>query len=218
MPAVDGNVLRVFARLTAHRGDVLKPAVRRELRDVVSGVLPPDAAGLFNEAVMELGETVCLPNARPRCEVCPLSAVCAAHAEGIEEELPTRAAPKPRRVEYRTVVCVTTDEPTPRVWLRKRPDTGLLAKLWEFPQIEGTLSPDEAAARFGLLPKTSEQLPPARHIFSHLEWQMTGVHLTVAPFTPPEGTVLVTSAKQREGHAIPGAFAAYAAYLDEWLR
>ncbi|MBQ3133013.1 MAG: A/G-specific adenine glycosylase [Clostridia bacterium] len=217
VPAVDGNVLRVFARLTAHRGDVLKPAVRRELREVVCAVLPKDAPGLFNEAVMELGETVCLPNTQPHCEVCPLSAVCAAHAAGIEAELPTRAAPKPRRIEQRTVVCVTTDEPTPRVWLRKRPATGLLAKLWEFPQVEGTLSAAEAAAAFDLQPKTTEQLPPAKHVFSHLEWQMTGVHLTVAPFDPPAGTVLVTAEEQRTGHALPGAFAAYAAYLNKWL-
>ena len=218
VPAVDGNVLRVFARLTAHRGDVLTPAVRRELRAVVCEVLPADAPGLFNEAVMELGETVCLPNTQPHCADCPLQAVCAARAQGIEAELPTRATPKPRRIEQRTVVCVTTAEQPPRVWLRKRPATGLLAKLWEFPQLLGTLSPQQAAEAFELIPLAVEELPAARHVFSHLEWHMTGVHLTVPPFTPPAGTVLVTAEEQQHSHALPGAFAAYTALLADWLK
>ena len=207
VPAVDGNVLRVFARLLNVDADVMKPAVRRQMTDYVRAVLPPES-GLFNEAVMELGETVCLPNTEPHCDRCPLAAACAAKAAGTAADLPTRSKPKERRVENRTVVCVMTAENPPRVWIRKRPNKGLLAGLWEFPSLTGHLIPNEAATAFGLQPLATEMLPPAKHIFSHIEWKMNGVCLTVSPFTPTEGR-LVTAKEQQEQYALPGAFSAY---------
>ncbi|MBQ2939337.1 MAG: A/G-specific adenine glycosylase [Clostridia bacterium] len=212
VPAVDGNVLRVFARLTNCAEDVMKTPVRRRMREWVTAVMPPES-GLFNEAVMELGETVCLPNTTPRCEICPLAAVCAARAAGTAADLPVRSQPKERRIEQKTVVLVFTDETTPRVWLRKRPEKGLLSGLWEFPTLEGTLTPSEAAAVLGLSPETAGSLPPAKHVFSHIEWQMTGVKLVVKPFDPPAGTVLVTADEQAAAYALPGAFAAYTKQL-----
>lgn len=208
VPAVDGNVLRVFARLLNTDADVMKPAVRRQMTAWVRAVLPPES-GLFNEAVMELGETICLPNTEPRCALCPLAAVCAAKAAGTAAELPTRAKPKERRIEDKTVVCVLTAEQPPRVWLRKRPDSGLLAGLWEFPSLEGKLTPAEAATALGLCPLSAESLTAAKHLFSHIEWRMQGVCLTVAPFIAPDGSVLVTAEEQREHYALPGAFAKF---------
>ncbi len=213
VPAVDGNVLRVFARLTNCAEDVMKTPVRRWMREWVTAVLPSES-GLFNEAVMELGETVCLPNAVPHCERCPLAAVCAARAAGTASNLPVRSQPKARRVEQKTVAVVVTDEQPPRVWLRKRPKQGLLSGLWEFPTLEGSLTPTEAAAALGLSSKTADVLPAAKHIFSHIEWQMTGVKLVVEPFDPPAGTLLVTAAEQAASYALPGAFAAYTKQLN----
>lgn len=212
LPAVDGNVLRVFARLTNCAEDVMKAPVRRQMREWVTAVLPPES-GLFNEAVMELGETVCLPNTVPHCEACPLAAVCAARAAGTAAELPVRSQPKARRIEQKTVALVVTDEQPPRVWLQKRPEKGLLSGLWEFPTLEGTLTPTEAALALGLSPAATETLPPAKHIFSHIEWQMTGVKLVAKPFDPPAGTVLVTADEQAAAYALPGAFAAYTKQL-----
>ena len=216
MPAVDGNVLRVMARLTACDGDVLSPAVRNGLRAVVEDLLPPDTPGAFNEAVMELGETVCLPGAAVKCAECPLASVCAAKARGCAESLPVRKAPKPRRVETRTVAVLITNEPTPRVLLHQRGD-GLLAHLWELPNAEGARSPEEMAAIWSLTPKETEILPQGKHVFSHVEWKLHGVRLTVDPFPAPETYVWVT-AEELSAYALPRAFILYAKRLPEWLR
>ncbi|MBR3289207.1 MAG: A/G-specific adenine glycosylase [Clostridia bacterium] len=215
VPAVDGNVLRVFARLTACDGDVLAPAVRKELRGVVEAVLPAETPGAFNEAVMELGETVCLPGAAVRCEQCPLTEVCEANKRGCAEALPVRKAPKPRRAETRTVAVIITDEPTPRVLLHRRGD-GLLARMWELPNTEGALSPEQVAALWSLTPKDTEILPDGKHVFSHVQWNLHGVRLTVAPFPAPDGCVWVT-AEELQAYALPRAFSLYAGQLPKWM-
>ena len=212
VPAVDGNVLRVVARLTACDGDVLSPATRKSLRSVVEGILPPDAAGAFNEAVMELGETVCLPAKAVKCEECPLAGVCAAKKRGCAEVLPVRKAPRPRRVETRTVTVLVTDEPTPRVLLHKRGD-GLLAHMWELPNAEGALSPKQVAAAWSLTPKKVETLPQGKHVFSHVEWKLHGVRLTVDPFPAPSDCVWVTIEQLSRDYALPRAFSLYLKHL-----
>lgn len=82
VPAVDGNVLRVLARLTDSDEDVMKPAVRRAFSSLASALVPADRPGDYNQAVMELGETVCLPNTEPDCAACPLADRCAGRAAG----------------------------------------------------------------------------------------------------------------------------------------
>ena len=212
VPAVDGNVLRVMARLTACDGDVLAPATRKTLRAVVEGILPADAPGAFNEAVMELGETVCLPGTAVTCGDCPLAAVCAAKKRGCAETLPVRKAPKPRRVETRTVAVLVTTEPTPRVLLHKRGD-GLLAHMWELPNAEGALSPNQVAALWSLHPKEAEILPEGKHVFSHVEWNLYGVRLTVDPFPAPRDCVWVTTEVLFRDYALPRAFSLYLKHL-----
>lgn len=212
VPAVDGNVLRVFARLTACDGDVLSPAVRKALRAVVEAVLPAETPGAFNEAVMELGETVCLPGAAVRCGDCPLADVCNARKRGCAETLPVRKAPKPRRVETRTVAVLMTNEPTPRVLLHRRGD-GLLARMWELPNEEGALTPEQVAAAWSLTPTETETLPQGKHVFSHVEWHLHGVRLTVEPFPAPETYVWVTAEELTRDFALPRAFSLYSEYV-----
>ena len=212
VPAVDGNVLRVVARLTACDGDVLAPAVRKNLRAIVEGILPTDAPGAFNEAVMELGETVCLPGTAVKCGDCPLAGVCKARECGCAEALPVRKTPKPRRVETRTVAVLVTNEPTPRVLLHKRGD-GLLAHMWELPNAEGALSPKQVAALWSLTPNKTEVLPQGKHVFSHVEWKLHGVRLTVDPFPAPETYVWVTTEELLRDYALPRAFSLYLKHL-----
>ncbi len=133
--AVDGNVLRVFARLTACRDDILRPAVKKELSGMVLAQIAGGCPGIFNQAVMELGETVCLPNTEPLCAACPVRPFCRGSAGGIARELPVRS-PKSPPGRARLILVVVTEEKTPRVLLRRRPGKGLLAGLWELPGLE----------------------------------------------------------------------------------
>jgi len=203
VPAVDGNALRILARLTASREDVMEVPVRRKLRALAEQLLPPDRPGAFNQAFMDLGSALCLPNGAPLCASCPLRTLCAANAQGIAEQLPVRRRKAPRRVEELTVYLLLRDGQTA---LRRRQEGGLLGGLWEFPHVEGTLDEAEAArplADWGLRPLDWRQRITAKHIFTHVEWHMTGYLLRV------EGTggdFLWADGSQLDQLAVPAAF------------
>ncbi len=206
-PAVDGNVLRVAARLSASHRDVSAPAVKRELAARLREIYPRGRAGAFTQALMELGATVCLPNGAPRCEACPLFSLCEGRKAGEAALLPV-LAPKPaRRTEERTVFLLLCGG---AVAVRKRPETGLLAGLWEFPCAPGLLSPQQAAERiaaWGLSASELEALPDAKHVFTHLEWHMSGFLARV----PKRNGAFVWPQRERifRDYAIPSAYRVY---------
>ena len=212
VPAVDGNVCRVLARFFADGRDVMQPAVRREARQMLTVLLsghPEEIpSGAFNEMLMELGETVCLPNAAPDCGNCPAAAWCVSHAEGTEEQYPLRLAKKERRVEERTIFRLVSEG---KYLLRKRPEKGLLAGLYEFPGEERNMAPEEAEAhlteRLGV-PVTVTPLGAARHLFSHVEWRMVGYEADVPKEARPDGEWM-SAEEIRERASVPGAFTAY---------
>ena len=209
VPAVDGNVLRVMSRLKDNHGDILSPAVRRGIESQVQELFPDadEDIRIFNQALMELGATVCVPNGPPQCERCPAAAHCLARERGTALELPVRAPKKERRVEDRTVFVFLRDE---RVALRKRPGRGLLAGLWEFPNTEGTLSETEAAERvasWGLSVSDWRGKLNATHIFTHIEWRMTGYLLAVTGADNQSFQWL--DAQELQTYAIPSAFARF---------
>ena len=218
--AVDGNVLRVVARLTADFDDVMKTATRRRYTQTVSAWLPPHAAGDFNAAIMELGERVCLPNTTPRCDECPLAAVCEGHRQKVEILLPTRNAKKARRMEERTVVVLVSNEETPRVLLHRRPSKGLLAGLWELPNF---LVEDEADGVKALLSRLEtdvvqqQSLGDGVHLFSHIEWRMHGFCVKVSPFTPQKEYVWATLEEVSSHYALPSAFRTFSRWLPVLL-
>ena len=181
VPAVDGNVLRVFSRLYNDPGVITEPAVKRAFTARVMEHQPPEKAGDYNQALMELGALVCVPNGSPLCEQCPLASLCEARRAGTALELPHKAAPKARRIEPVTVVLAEDAEE--RFLLQQRPQKGLLAGLWQPLLWEGeALSAEEVCARLealGLACEGIEPLPAAKHIFSHVEWHMTGYELLV---------------------------------------
>ncbi len=211
--AVDGNVLRVMARLTDDDRDVMQTKPRRELSELTRRLVPSDAPGAFNQGLMELGETICLPNAMPKCAECPVRDYCAVADTERARELPTRAVPKPRRIEQRTVLTVITDEETPRVLLHKRPPRGLLGGMWELPN---TLADTVLMLDLSGSVTDTQPLPAAQHVFSHVEWRMEGLLVKVKPFTPPEDYVFVT-AEELSAYALPTAFRAYTAGLPQLL-
>ena len=169
-PAVDGNVLRVISRLLASSEDIMLPATRKRVTELLREHYPAgEDAGLLTEGLMELGETVCLPNAAPRCESCPVASLCLAHRVGNELNYPVKAEAKERRIENRTILLLRQGD---RFAIRKRPAKGLLAGLWEFPGLDGHLDEETVARMF---PQAAVRpAGKSKHIFTHVEWHMLG--------------------------------------------
>lgn len=217
VPAVDGNVLRVFSRITENRQDIMKQSVRSQVEEKLLGIMPKDAPGDFNQALMELGAVVCVPNGPARCMECPVAALCKAYHHGTVDELPVKAPKKKRTIENKTVLVIQDGECTA---IRKRPQEGLLAGLYELPNVEGHLSMDEALQKvkeMNLEPLHIEVLPEAKHVFSHIEWRMTGYRIRVSSLEErKESSFIFTEKKQSEKqYAIPSAFRAYIKYMKE---
>lgn len=218
VPAVDGNVMRVLARLTGDNTDVLSSGAKKHFGDIVKSMLPTEHAGRFNQALMELGETVCLPKASPNCTDCPWKDQCVALANGTVASLPNRSKKKPRRIEERTVAVVCVVGEPARVLLHKRPSKGLLANLWELPNAlideETRLLPLELQDACCFI----NELPSAKHIFSHIEWHMSGRLYRMPHTALPDGYKAVTLTELQQSFALPGAFRTYAALLPQLLQ
>ena len=207
-PAVDGNVLRVGMRLLASRDDITLPATKAGLTKQLRDVYPAGKdAGLLTQAWMELGERICIPNGTPDCLHCPLSEVCRGCALGIADELPVRSGKKPRRMEERTVFLLICNG---KYAIRKRPSNGLLANLWELPNCEGCLTVEETVSRF---PAASDCNPlgSAKHIFTHVEWHMTGYLLHLSEELPEYRWAAAEEITEK--YAIPTAFRFYAGQI-----
>ncbi|MDO4285686.1 MAG: A/G-specific adenine glycosylase [Eubacteriales bacterium] len=252
-PAVDGNLLRIYARMTYETENIRTPAASRAAEQYFTRLMqeitittedrisenqtnqenaprPFSAYGNFNQALMDLGATVCLPNGAPRCGSCPWRETCRAHELGRETEVPVIPAKKPRTVEKLTVFLI---QDAGRTALHKRAAKGLLARLYEFPNAEGHLSEDEALTyvrRLGYEPLRIRSLGPARHIFTHKEWDMIGYavrvdelqgrRMTGAAVSPTEDAetgeresliplILADTREVEQTYSIPSAFAAY---------
>lgn len=212
LPAVDGNILRVTMRILQCNEDIAQLSVRRAVEDALAPHYPSgDDAGALNQAFMDLGATVCLPHGAPHCAHCPLGRLCLAHAAGSAEQLPIKVKKTKRRIEQKTVLVLRQGR---ALALMKRPEKGLLAGLWELPNLAGHLTGEELrewlAAR-GLCACTITRLPDARHIFSHVEWQMQGWEVELGS---PEAVVaeddspLVWASPEElaDTYSIPSAF------------
>ena len=178
-PAVDGNVLRVFSRLTDDPAPIDLPATKKLVTQALAEIYPEEA-GSFTQALMELGATLCGPNWKPRCDECPCRTLCLGYAHGTAEALPVKSPKKEKRQEDRTVFILTCDG---KYALEKRPDKGLLAGLWQFPNVSGHLSTEDALARvnaMGLHPRELQKELSRKHIFTHIQWNMKGIYLEVA--------------------------------------
>lgn len=210
-PAVDGNVLRVMSRIACNRADITKDATKRSLTEDLKSIMPKES-GDFNQSLMELGATVCIPNGKPLCEQCPVMHLCRAFQNGQEMQLPVKAPKKERRIEKRTVYLVFLGD---KVLLHRREEKGLLAGLWEFPNC--------------IREKSNRKGKKAKHIFSHVEWHMEGIRIEVQnreEMTEQEHLeywrqqlaegpeeqerwVFATVKEMKEKYPIPSAFEAY---------
>lgn len=238
VPAVDGNVLRVLARLRADKSDISSSSVKKAAETELRTLLEENAGteefypGDFNQALMELGALVCIPNGAPKCGQCPAASFCRAYLQGLTGCIPVKAAKKERRIEKKTVFLIRTGS---RFVLHKRDKKGLLAGLWELPNAEGHLSSTEArswlcehAAELPALSKAQlqscslEPLPESTHIFSHVEWHMKGFEICAEepPFLYesteayeaaelPQKYALIRSDELKSAYSLPSAFRAY---------
>ena len=209
VPAVDGNVLRVLSRLRTDDRDIMDAHVKKSVEEELKGVIPTDRPGDFNQALMELGAVVCIPNGSPKCGECPWEDLCRARAEGKMSEYPKRAPKKVRKIEKKTILVIRYDH---MIALQKRPDRGLLAGMYEFPSIEGNIEEEQVIAYLkeaGVTPLWIRKLEPSKHIFTHREWHMTGYLIRVDDLAGMGEYVFVDPVKMRDEYPIPSAFAAY---------
>lgn len=237
-PAVDGNVLRVIARVLGDSSNILAPDTKKRIIDALARVYRRasedialkealEARGLsvpaaLTEGLMELGQTLCAPNRAPACDGCPLSSLCSVRESGEWEEIPFREKKKERKKENRLVLLLADEDG--RFALRRRPAHGLLASLWEFPTValpKGDLTDDaldrlgrDFCREHGLIALESVAAPDARHIFTHIEWQMKGWYFNVARTASPDDTLVFLSPREiRADYALPSAFSSYLARI-----
>lgn len=202
VPAVDGNVIRVVSRVMGIRENVGIPSVKRRIAQEAAALVDADRPGDHNQAMMDLGATVCVPGT-PSCERCPVAGLCDAFREGDAEDLPElpRKNP-PRPIDYDLCLILRGD----RVLMRQRTET-MLQGLWVYPMLEGHQEPRKLAAqvkrRIGVSVEQVEAAGEARHVFTHQVWQMKlyTMHTTA---DAPDGWRFV-SLKEMDALAIPTA-------------
>lgn len=213
VPAVDGNVLRIIARVTADETDILKPALKKQVENEILQIIPENRPGDFNQALMELGATVCIPNGMPKCDICPWKGLCMAEIRNMTMELPKRAAKKSRKIEERTVIIIRDSE---KCLICKRPNKGLLAGMYEFPNVKGYLNQDEVLSyvkKLHLSPMRIKELEASRHIFSHIEWKMIAYLVRIEDMDTSNviagNGVFTEFENTKNEYPIPSAFVAY---------
>ncbi len=221
-PAVDGNVLRVIARFRQDSRLVDDPKVKEAVEQDLREIMPAARPGDFNQALMEIGACVCVPNGAPLCGSCPLAEVCMAHGTGTELDYPQKQKKAPRKIEERTILMVLDND---RMAIRRRNEKGLLAGMYEFPSIDGFCTAEEVAGYLrgkGLCILRVRPLEDAKHIFTHREWHMKGYMVRVDELASkpgkgmPEDWLYIEPWEIREKYPIPSAFGAYKKYLQEY--
>ena len=228
-PAVDGNVLRVLSRIFGSEDCIDEPKVKDSFGKLILAFLETEKdrvdPGQFNQALMELGAAVCLPNGTPLCGSCPVRSSCAARRMDLTGFIPVRKKKAGRRIEKRTVLVIRDSS---RALIRKRPERGLLAGLWELPNYDGCLSRKQALAeaqKIGVSAVRIRQLPSARHIFTHVEWEMQGYLILAEEMDQGfskessgsedrSAYLAVETDRIQEEYSIPSAFARYTDWLN----
>lgn len=203
IPAVDGNVLRVFTRLTENSTPIDLASFKKYVFGSLEEIYPKQA-GAFTQALMELGATVCVPNGKPDCLNCPCMDFCGAFKNGTQMMFPVKPKKKQRRIEEKTVFILMCDG---EYALERRPNSGLLANLWQFPNEDGKLSIEIALALLedrGVRVKNIFRTVDRNHIFTHIEWKMIGIYAELSE--KYSDFTWMSSEKINATAAIPTAF------------
>lgn len=217
VPAVDGNVLRVMMRYQASLEDITKMSVRRRVEKELTEVMP-ERPGDFNQAIMELGEVICIPNGTPLCENCPLEGSCEARRKGVPEKYPKKIEKKPRKIEKKTILIFEKDG---KYGIAKRENKGLLAGLYEFPSLAGHLTKkklEEELKAQGVKVEKIQSFGEAKHIFSHIEWHMKGYLISLAETSNKKELTFVTLDELEDTYSLPTAFRAFREKLRKSIK
>lgn len=216
-PAVDGNVLRVMSRIFKDDRDILNTQVKKDWESLLTHTMSKDRPGDFNQAMMEVGAMVCVPNGAPKCHICPFENICQAHLCGEELKYPYKAPKKQRVIEERTILILRDENKTALV---KRPEKGLLAGMYEFPILDGHVAEEVVVTYLkerGLDTLWITPLEDAKHIFTHKEWHMKGYMVRVDELTrgeTPADWLFVEPKETEKNYPIPSAYARYMKYLQ----
>lgn len=202
-PAVDGNVLRVISRLTAEPFDIAKDETKNAVADRLRPLMPEGKTSEFTQALFEIGALVCLPDRDYRCEACPLTSFCQAYADNCQDRFPVKPIKAPKKVEKRTVFVLHYEG---KYGLRRRADKGLLAGLYELPNADLFLSEEEVKARYK---GRVIALAPAKHIFTHIVWEMEGYFVELEELPDEPGLFFATAEEIKTVYSLPSAFKAY---------
>lgn len=203
VPAVDGNVLRVVSRVVGSKKDVLENKTKREFTEKLQKIMPKQA-GDFNEGLMELGELICIPNGEPLCKKCPLQEICIAKNKDLTSFIPVRTQKIKRKKEDMTVFLLEYEG---KIAIRKRKEKGLLANMYEFPNINRKLSKKEiqkVLLDWKLESKQIEKIGTHHHVFSHMEWDMIGYKIQLSGTN--KEFEWIEKEEILEKYPIPGAF------------
>jgi adenine-specific DNA glycosylase len=215
--------------------DILDAKVKKAVEQELEEAIPADRPGAFNQAMMEIGACVCIPNGTPKCGECPLAFLCEAHKHGTWEEYPRKKNARSRTVEEKTVLLIRDAD---RAVICKRENKGLLAGMYEFPTMQGFCTAEEVIyylEQKGLKTIRIRALEEAKHIFTHKEWHMHGFMIRVDELASEEvdsggqtmqrsasrheiregsDWILIRPEETRDKYPIPSAYAAYSHYLD----
>lgn len=205
VPAVDGNVLRVIKRIEGSFDDITKQEVKKEVSEKLCSILPKDHPGDFNQSLMELGALICVPNGKPNCDRCPVSHLCQAFQKDLIMQIPVKTPKKKRKIEQKTVFLLEFEG---KIAIRQRPKQGLLAGLWEFPNVEGHWNQKQVAQKFHKNQKIIK-LNNGKHIFTHIEWHMYGYYIVLTEKLQTEEICWVTKKALQEQYALPTAFSTF---------
>ncbi len=178
VPAVDGNVFRVMARLLGVKEDIKEKKVMDYIKETVKELLPEEEVGNFNQGMIEVGALICIPNGSPKCGLCPVRKYCVAYDQELQDEIPKKKKQKERKVEERTVLILESDR---TFAIRKRPEGKLLGGLYEFFHEEGFYEKEEVLnllKDMNLEPISIEPLKDKKFLFTHIEWRLKAYHIT----------------------------------------
>ena len=212
VPAIDGNVLRVMARLERNESDISKAATKKALAMHVEKIMP-DCAGTFNQALMELGALICKPK-NPLCDQCPVFDFC--KGQDIRHRLPVKPSKKPVAEIDKTILLL--HHPLHGILMRKRNEK-LLHGLWEFYHVDKALEEKDVKAHFHKLGYTCTQLiylGEASHRFTHLKWNMVGYICQVEESFTIADYVFV-QAEEINNLAVPSALRKIYTFISLWL-
>lgn len=204
--AIDGNVLRVMTRLYADNREITEKALKKEYTESIEAVLNHTQPNIFNQALMELGATVCLPNGTPKCDECPIKQYCKAYEKNNVLEFPHKATKKQRRIENRMMFFILCQN---KLALHKREEKGLLSNLWELPNASTEKTNTEQLLQWGINYTDIKDMGKAKHIFTHIEWHMEGYFVNANSFENTSDFVWVTQYDLQQKYALPSAFRKY---------